>query len=105
MQDTHSVSRTRTTPQLRPYSDVAPYSVSSLLLHFESNFPFATFRTVNKEIEVSHWGNVAVEELYSLEHTGATLKGGFSRAKYARLIVSVLKIIAIITLTFTTIAH
>lgn len=67
-----------------PYTDVAPYSVSNLILHFESNFPFATFRTVNKEVEVSHWGNVAVEELYSLEHTGATLKGGFSRAAYAR---------------------
>lgn len=102
MTDTLDDFVTHDIPHHRPYSDVAPYSVSSLLLHFESNFPFATFRTANKEIEVSHWGNVAVEELYSLEHTGATLKGGFSRAQYARSTVLAVDIIAIIGPIFMT---
>ena len=35
-------------------------------------------------IEVSHWGNVAVEETIDLRHTGATLKGPFSRYDYQR---------------------
>jgi oligosaccharyltransferase complex subunit alpha (ribophorin I) len=37
---------------------------------------------VHREIEVSHWGNVAVEEHYSAEHRGAKLKGVFSRYEY-----------------------
>jgi len=37
-----------------------------------------------KEIEISHWGNIAVEESYYLKHTGAKLKGGFSRYDYQR---------------------
>jgi len=37
-----------------------------------------------KEIEISHWGNIAVEESYYLKHTGAKLKGSFSRYDYQR---------------------
>lgn len=33
-------------------------------------------------MEVSHWGNIAIEELYELKHAGAKLKGGFSRFDY-----------------------
>lgn len=46
------------------------------------NFPFAKFSTLTREIEVSHWGNIAVEEIYELKHAGAVLKGGFSRFEY-----------------------
>ncbi len=35
-----------------------------------------------REVEVSHWGNIAVEEIYELKHAGAVLKGGFSRFDY-----------------------
>ncbi|OWK02608.1 RPN1 [Cervus elaphus hippelaphus] len=35
-------------------------------------------------IEVSHWGNIAVEENVDLKHTGAVLKGPFSRYDYQR---------------------
>lgn len=31
---------------------------------------------------MSHWGNIAIEELYELKHAGAKLKGGFSRFDY-----------------------
>lgn len=37
---------------------------------------------MHREIEVSHWGNIAVEEIYELKHAGAALKGGFSRFDY-----------------------
>jgi oligosaccharyltransferase complex subunit alpha (ribophorin I) len=43
-------------------------------LHFENNKPFLTATSVSKDIEVSHWGNVAVDELYELRHDGAKLK-------------------------------
>lgn len=35
-------------------------------------------------IEVSHWGNIAVEETLDVLHTGAKLKGPFSRYDYQR---------------------
>ncbi len=35
-------------------------------------------------IEVSHWGNIAVEETLDLYHSGAALKGPFSRYDYQR---------------------
>lgn len=37
---------------------------------------------MKREVEVSHWGNIAIEELYELQHAGAKLKGGFSRFDY-----------------------
>jgi oligosaccharyltransferase complex subunit alpha (ribophorin I) len=47
-----------------------------------NNKPFAKFSTLARELEVSHWGNVAIEEIYELKHAGAKLKGGFSRFDY-----------------------
>jgi oligosaccharyltransferase complex subunit alpha (ribophorin I) len=35
-----------------------------------------------REVEVSHWGSISVEEVYELQHAGARLKGGFSRFEY-----------------------
>jgi oligosaccharyltransferase complex subunit alpha (ribophorin I) len=37
-----------------------------------------------KEIEVSHWGNIAVEMTVNMQHDGAKLKGVFSRYDYQR---------------------
>jgi len=67
-----------------PYLDVLPYSVSEMVLHFENNSPFVTIRSLVREFEISHWGNLAVEETYSLEHTGAKFTGAFSRFDYQR---------------------
>lgn len=39
---------------------------------------------MTRVIEVSHWGNIAVEENVDLKHTGAVLKGPFSRYDYQR---------------------
>ncbi|CAN0435979.1 unnamed protein product, partial [Scytosiphon promiscuus] len=44
--------------------------------------PFAKVTSCLREIEVSNWGNIAVEEHYDLVHAGAKLKGGFSRMDY-----------------------
>lgn len=51
-------------------------------LHYENNSAFITFIECVKEVEVSHWGNVAVEEKILMEHTGAQLSNGFNRAQY-----------------------
>eukprot|EP01116_Phalansterium_solitarium_P016857 TRINITY_DN4008_c0_g1_i1.p1 TRINITY_DN4008_c0_g1~~TRINITY_DN4008_c0_g1_i1.p1 ORF type:complete len:601 (-),score=272.45 TRINITY_DN4008_c0_g1_i1:354-2156(-) len=67
-----------------PYDDVAALSYSRLAVHYENNKPFLTISSLVKEIEISHWGNVAVEETYALQHDGAKLKGTFSRFDYQR---------------------
>jgi len=67
-----------------PLENVAALSVSDISVHFENNSPFATMRTMERDIEVSQWGNIAIEEKYLIEHTGARLKGSFSRYDYQR---------------------
>lgn len=53
-------------------------------IHYENNTPFLTISSITRTIEVSHWGNIAVEETIDLRHTGAVLKGAFSRYDYQR---------------------
>jgi len=67
-----------------PYKDVPAFADSKMRVHFLNNFPFVTMTKYSKEIEVSHWGNVALEEHYYMRHTGAKLKGSFSRYDYQR---------------------
>ena len=43
-------------------------------MHFENNAPFLVATVVERVIEISHWGNIAVEEYVELEHRGAELK-------------------------------
>jgi Ribophorin I len=49
-----------------PFSDVPAYSTSALRVHYVNNSPFAVARSVVRETEVSHWGNIYVEESYIL---------------------------------------
>lgn len=68
-----------------PYNDVAPNSVSELVLHFENNTPFLTVTSYERVIELSHWaGVISIEEQIELVHTGASLKGAFSRYEFQR---------------------
>ena len=75
-------TRDRDTIVYGPYESLAALAESpTLRVHFENGSPFMT-ASVEREVEVSHWGNVAVEEHYDLTHSGAKLKGGFSRLDY-----------------------
>ncbi|TNM88582.1 hypothetical protein fugu_004836 [Takifugu bimaculatus] len=67
-----------------PFRDVAAFSEDTMKIHFENNAPFLTISSITRTIEVSHWGNIAVEETIDLRHTGAVLKGPFSRYDYQR---------------------
>ncbi len=53
-----------------PYSNVARESVGKLFVHFENNGPFLAVAELLRIIEVSHWGNVAVEEHLHIRHIG-----------------------------------
>lgn len=39
---------------------------------------------LERVIEVSHWGNIAIEETIDLLHSGAILKGSFSRYDFQK---------------------
>lgn len=53
-----------------------------MTLHFVNHAPFAKLSSMQREVELSHWGNIAVEDVYELQHAGAKLKNGFSRFDY-----------------------
>jgi len=67
-----------------PYENIAPLSQNELIVHYENNSPFLTITRLERLIEISHWGNIAVEEKIEIVHTGAKLKGSFSRFDYQR---------------------
>lgn len=68
-----------------PYPNIAPNSFSDLTLHYENNSPFLTATNYERVIQLSHWaGVISVEERIELVHTGASLKGAFSRYEFQR---------------------
>ncbi|KAI8504255.1 PREDICTED: dolichyl-diphosphooligosaccharide--protein glycosyltransferase subunit 1-like [Branchiostoma belcheri] len=67
-----------------PFENVEAFSQEKLQIHYENNTPFLAVTSLVRVIEVSHWGNIAVEETYDVRHSGARLKGSFSRYDYQR---------------------
>ena len=53
-----------------PYSDLPAFSHAKIVLHYENNGPFIKVAALERLIEVSHWGNIAVEEHYHIKHFG-----------------------------------
>jgi len=51
-------------------------------IHFKNNHPFVVFKKAAKSIEVSHWGNIAIEESYLIKNEGAYLDGEYSRVDF-----------------------
>ncbi|KAJ8920650.1 hypothetical protein NQ315_004789 [Exocentrus adspersus] len=78
------VSQSDSTIAYGPYSNIQPFTEDQMIIHFESNAPFLTVTRLERLIEISHWGNIAVEENIEIRHTGAKLKGPFSRYDYQR---------------------
>ena len=68
------VSKSGSTVKYGPYTNVAPFSGGTLSAHFENNSPFLDALSLTREVEVSHWGNVYVEEWYTVKHMGALHK-------------------------------
>uniref|UniRef100_A0A0C9RE18 Dolichyl-diphosphooligosaccharide--protein glycosyltransferase subunit 1 n=1 Tax=Fopius arisanus TaxID=64838 RepID=A0A0C9RE18_9HYME len=67
-----------------PYENIEALSNQSLVIHYENERPFLTTTRLERIIEVSHWGNIAVKENLYMEHTGALLKGSFSRYEFQK---------------------
>lgn len=68
-----------------PYENIAGGTQSKMEVHFENSSPFLTVTLFERTIEISHWASViSVTEDIDIRHTGAQLKGSFSRYEYQR---------------------
>jgi len=67
-----------------PYANIEPFSFDEMSVHYENNSPFLVVTHMERVVEVSMWGNIAIEENIDARHNGATLKGSFSRYEFQR---------------------
>lgn len=65
-----------------PFKNVEPLAFAEVMLHYRGNHPLPIFTEVRKSIEVSHWGNILVDEYYELFNEAAGIKGEFGRVDY-----------------------
>ncbi|KAI8800973.1 Ribophorin I-domain-containing protein [Cladochytrium replicatum] len=64
------------------FKNVSPLSRRPLSVHWTENKAILVLESLQRELIVSHWGNLAVEENFELHHRGAKLRGHFSRNDY-----------------------
>lgn len=70
--------------ELGPYTGVTPFNESAMMLHFENKHPMVISTNLERTIEISNWGNIAIRHKIELENIGAILKGPFSRLERTR---------------------
>lgn len=78
------VSQSDSTINYGPYENIKAYTTEDLMIHYENHTPFLTVTRLERTIEISHWGNIAVEETLDIIHSGAELKGSFSRYDFQK---------------------
>ncbi|KAL4511992.1 hypothetical protein ABPG72_012837 [Tetrahymena utriculariae] len=64
------------------FSEIQAFSSYPIEIHSENNTPLIYLTKATKSIDVSHWGNIAVDSSYNLVNEGAYLKGEFGRVDY-----------------------
>lgn len=65
-----------------PFKNVEALTFSEMIFHYKHNKPMPIFQEVKKTIEVSHWGNINVDEYYEMYNEAAGIKGEFGRVDY-----------------------
>jgi hypothetical protein len=78
------VAKSEQTITYGPFDNVPAFTRNEISMHYENNNPFLTVSNLKRWIEISHWGNIAVEETIDMYHSGAKLKGPFSRLDFQR---------------------
>uniref|UniRef100_A0A0X3PUL8 Dolichyl-diphosphooligosaccharide--protein glycosyltransferase subunit 1 n=2 Tax=Schistocephalus solidus TaxID=70667 RepID=A0A0X3PUL8_SCHSO len=67
-----------------PYENKSAFSEVLGQFNYENGSPFLAITSLKRTIEISLWGNVAVEDRVDIFHYGAALRGAFSRLDYQR---------------------
>ncbi|KAF3939351.1 hypothetical protein ABW19_dt0205844 [Dactylella cylindrospora] len=67
-----------------PYDNIKPGTLDAIAVRFEFTNPVIYMEKLERDIEISHWGNnLAIEERYWMTNNGAKLKDQFSRLTWA----------------------
>ena len=75
------VSQSDTTITYGPYNDIVPGAEEEMSVHFENNNPFLIVERMEREVELSMWGNIAVTETIGREAQGGPAQGIFLQAR------------------------
>ena len=78
------VSLSETTLSYGPFNNIAAFTAADMTVHSENNNPMLVVTRLERLLELSMWGNIAVEETVDVAHRGALLKGSFSRYEFQR---------------------
>lgn len=68
--------------QYGTYKDVEPFKYEFVRIHFQRPAPLPIFTEASRKIEISHWGNINVDEHFEVFNQAAGIKGEFSRIDY-----------------------
>ena len=71
---TKPVTQNDSTITYGPFEQKSPLSQEELNVHFENKNKFFTVTRLERVIEISHWGNITIEEIIDLLHTEVLLK-------------------------------
>lgn len=66
-----------------PYHDVTPLSFEQISLSYVFPYPMPVFTEAKRDIYVSHWGSISIDEYFNLFNEAAAIDGQFSRVDYA----------------------
>ena len=58
-----------TTITYGPFEKKSPFSQEELNVHFKNKNKFFTVTRLERVIEISHWGNITIEEIIDFLHT------------------------------------
>jgi len=65
-----------------PYTDIPPVTFEQITLMFTFMYPLPSFTDAQRDIFVSHWGSIAIDEHFNITNSGAGINGQFSRVDY-----------------------
>ena len=68
--------------QYGPYKDLAPITFEQIQLFFTFPYPLPVFTEAKRDIFVSHWGEISVDEYFNFFNLAAGIDGQFSRIDY-----------------------
>ena len=65
-----------------PYKNIEPVKFQQIQIFFTYPFPLPKFTKATRDIYVSHWGQISVDEYFNLFNEDAGINGQFSRIDY-----------------------
>lgn len=77
-----SFTQEKDTLTLETMKNVEPFTSGTMKLHFELTKPLLRATSLERDIYVSHWGTVRIQELYDVRNDASAIKGEFSRADF-----------------------